>query len=573
MFRNFSLLLAHFLFWISSIPNTARLIFDSNNVERVQRRILQKIVRKNHATAYGQKHGFDTINTVGKYQDLVPVNNYEDLLPFIQEATAGKKRVLTNDPVFLFEPTSGSTSASKLIPYTNGLKQNFRMGLDPWIFSLYVENPELFSGSVHWSLTPSQQEKKYTNGDILIGFAEDEEYFGKLQQWVLNTITTVPREVKQIRDLNLFRYITLLFLIVRRDLRLISIWNPTYLSLLLGELPKIVTNLVKDIGSGEMRKGLLPDTNIRDVLEQKFHRSPSRAKEIQAILLHRDSYGPHEKDGCGKTLYEEIWPELAVISCWCDGTAAFQINEIKKMFPRVKIQPKGLIATEAFVSFPFFSNHSILSVHSHFFEFEEVDTEKVFLAHELKYGNRYKIIVTTSGGLYRYALGDIVEVVGFWRKTPTLRFIGRGDHVVDVVGEKLNEAFVDRSISRLLDDFGVHPVFWMMAPEKLTEGSYRYLLFLEFPQEIEAETFTTLSEAADEALQENYHYSYARKLGQLSPLSTFVIDSNKNGSSSKLFLETCYRLGQQLGAIKPTRLHRYEHWTKEFSGSVLKTNP
>ena len=56
------------------------------------------------------------------------------------------------------------------------------------------------------------------------------------------------------------------------------------------------------------------------------------------------------------------------------------------------------------------------------------------------------VIVTTGGGLWRYRLGDLVEVDGFVAATPSLRFIGRGASVSALCGEKLNETFVTRAI-------------------------------------------------------------------------------------------------------------------------------
>lgn len=569
MFRNISLRVAHLLFWISSIPNALRFVLGSKRVEKIQREVLRQILVQNSSTVYGKQHGFIAITTPKQFRESVPVNTYESLFPFIQEEARGERRTLTDDPIALFELTSGSTSASKLIPYTKGLRQDFRMGLDPWIFSLYLENPELFTGTVYWSLTPAEHEKKFTEGGIPIGFAQDEEYFGKIQQWVLDTIGIVPPEVKEIRDLRTFRYITLLFLLGARDLRFISIWNPTYLSLILGELPEVLPALIEDLKSGTISGVCVLDAAIQDKLKGKIYSDPLRAAELKSILVHRGVTGMDEIDSCGKTLYEEVWPQFALISCWCDGTAASQIPEITRMFPRVRIQPKGLLATEAFVSFPFFGRHSLLSTHSHFFEFEEVDSEKICLAHELRVGNQYRVIVTTSGGLYRYALGDIVAIVGFLRNVPIVRFVGRSNNVVDLVGEKLNESFVSSSVNRILERFGIKGTFWMVAPERLSANSYRYVLFVEIPDGSQGQ-LAKLGTEIEEILQTNYHYNYARKLGQLTQFVVFIINSGDRMACT-IFLETCFRLGQQLGAIKLTRLHRYERWAEEFSGKFVET--
>src|SRR6185369_1456475 len=98
------------------------------------------------------------------------------------------------------------------------------------------------------------------------------------------------------------------------------------------------------------------------------------------------------------------------------------------------IQSKGLLATEAFVSIPWEAQHPV-AVMSHFFEFASANGE-ILLAHELRHGETYSVIVTTAGGLWRYRLGDLVEVDGLAAATPSLRFLGRGTSVTDLCGEK-----------------------------------------------------------------------------------------------------------------------------------------
>ena len=44
-------------------------------------------------------------------------------------------------------------------------------------------------------------------------------------------------------------------------------------------------------------------------------------------------------------------------------------------------------------------------------------------------GRTASLPATTGGGLWRYHLGDLVEVVGFLAATPSLRFLGRGGSV------------------------------------------------------------------------------------------------------------------------------------------------
>ena len=59
------------------------------------------------------------------------------------------------------------------------------------------------------------------------------------------------------------------------------------------------------------------------------------------------------------------------------------------------------------------------------------------------------MVVTTGGGLYRYPLRDVVEVVGFVNECPLLRFVGRARRVSDLVGEKLDESHVSRILQQV----------------------------------------------------------------------------------------------------------------------------
>jgi len=93
------------------------------------------------------------------------------------------------------------------------------------------------------------------------------------------------------------------------------------------------------------------------------------------------------------------------------------------MFPHTYIQPKGLLATEAVVSFPVEGCPApVLAPSSAFFEFIDIEGN-IQLAHQLEAEQSYEVVVTTYGGLYRYALGDVVTVRGYFQQLPCLEFM------------------------------------------------------------------------------------------------------------------------------------------------------
>jgi len=555
---------AHVLFCASSLSCTIRFLLSSVNVHKTQQRILDRIIKENRYTEFGKEHSFDVVSSIAQFQMRVPVRSYDDFLPFINKILVGEQLILTKEPVLLLEPTSGSSGASKLIPYTRSLKSDFHRGINPWIVSLYMQYPSLFSGSMYWAISPLRQKDQLTKYALPVGFQADEDYFNAIQKWVINKVMAVPKEVGEIIDVDTFRYATNLFLVARKDLKLISVWSPTYISFLLKDLPDLLPDILEDLKTRRLSRIRGINQELQKTLEGKIVVGASRIKELEDII----------KSGNGqKTLYEALWPKLTVISAWQDGSAKDQSWEILSMFPHVYIQPKGLLSTEACLSFPFFGNLSVLSVCSHFFEFQKVDeTESTAfcLAHELKTGKRYKAIITTSGGLYRYDLGDIVEVTGFFRSIPIIRFQGRDkDKIVDLVGEKLNENFVDGIVTKTLKRLNLTPRFWMMAPRDYSNGQYGYVLFIEFDYGIPTDMLQILRIKTDTALKGNYHYELARRLGQLIELDLFLINSEDNRSAYEIFLETSYRLGQRLSTMKQTRLHHYIRWNSTFSGYFL----
>ena len=66
----------------------------------------------------------------------MPLSSYDDLEPFITRVAGGEANVLTREAVRRLSPSSGSTRAEKLVPYTRGLRQELSRAVDPWIADL-----------------------------------------------------------------------------------------------------------------------------------------------------------------------------------------------------------------------------------------------------------------------------------------------------------------------------------------------------------------------------------------------------------------------------------------------------
>ena len=480
-----------------------------------QRAILLRYLRENAATAFGRQFRFAEIRGVEEFQARVPLATYADVEPWIDRIVAGEREVLTRAPVRALELTGGSTTAAKRIPYTAAMQREIRRAVAPWVFDLYKDRPRLALGSAYWSITPVALEEERGGGPVKVGFAEDSEYLGGFWKRLVDSTLAVPASVRFARDVDSFRFATLRHLLRRRDLTVISVWHPSFLTLLMAALPRFWDALLREI-------------------------EPGRAAELR---------------GLGPGALTRIWPRLGLISCWGDGHAALHLEEVRQAFPGVEIQPKGLLATEAFVTIPFTGGWPV-AVRSHFFEFldEGRPGDPPCLAHQLETGGVYSVVVTTGGGLYRYRLEDRVEVTGFVRRTPSLRFLGKGGQVSDLCGEKLHESFVAGALERACRRLGVRPRFAMLAPEG--NALPGYVLYLEAAPPVPPE----LAAALEAELSANPQYRACVALGQLAPVKVFRTDKD----AFSLYLRRCQERGQRIGDVKPLALSPLTGWSALF---------
>jgi GH3 auxin-responsive promoter len=517
--------------WMLKCAGEARAFRQATRrVAESQSQVLAAILHRNRDTEFGRAQRFRYLKDARDYQKCVPLSRYDDYAEPIQRIAAGQANVLTRDRVELLEPTSGTTAGEKLIPYTAGLRRQFQRAVAAWIYDLFRRRPAVRRGRAYWSISPVVCGARRTSAGIPIGFDDDAAYLGTLERRALERLLVVPSAVARLRDMETFRYQTLLHLLSAEDLTLISIWNPSFLTALVAPLSERQDRLRFDL--------------------RRQNRSSGRASTLERIF--RSNLSLPEK-------LRLVWPRLALISCWTDAAAAHYLRELREYFPAVEIQPKGLLATEAFVSFPLVGRAaSVLALRSHFFEFQQADGEPCLGAHELELGRRYAVVITTGGGLYRYQLDDQVEVAGFENACPLVRFLGKSNCTSDLVGEKLAEPHVRAVLERLFVAHGLSPRFALLAPVVGRPAHYR--LFL---QGVGLGECGALQGGLEAGLEENPHYRYAVQLKQLAPVEIEVLDP-RGEAGWRIYERRCLARGRRAGNVKPMALDNWTGWSAEF---------
>lgn len=513
------------------VPAYRRFFMSIQDIPAAQERLLMHTLRANEKTRYGKEFGFGAINTITDFQNRVPVVDYEDLRPWIDDIAKGAQQVLTTEPVRMMERTSGSTGKNKLIPYTQGLLNQFSEATHAWQLDLFLHQPGLIGTTSYWSISPSFQGEKTTQGGIPIGFEDDTEYFNPLLRWALKQNLAVPASVKQISDWQEWKLQTSLSLIKSADLGLISVWSPTFILNLLQFFAENAAEIIRSL-------------------------DPESRRRFESSLMD------------GVCHAEILWPKLRLVSCWNDGVSAQFTPTLRQHFPSIRLQGKGLLATEGVVTFPLLQHPcstdnegglhgGVVAVNSHFFEFLQVDSpnDRPLLVNELRIGGLYSPIITTAGGLYRYHLKDVVKCSGYAGRLPILEFVGKYDRVSDVCGEKLHASLIESHLHQAKQGLGINTAFTLVAPRLGTPANYT--LFIE--SSASDEMLDALTQRVETQLCESHHYRYARDLGQLSPLGWQRV--TKGWST---FQSTLLSTGMRLGDIKPTCLDARFDWHEIF---------
>lgn len=400
---------------------------------------LRELLEKNEDSAFGRAHDFSAIHSPDDFRAAIPPMDYEDHRSWIERAANGEEGVLACDRILGFEKTSGTSSKAKWIPISDGLRQEFARGLASWFMGWRQRRPEVFAGRAYWAISPPGMKPETTPGGLPLGMTSDAAYFPDDVGEKLAGWLVMP-ELSG-RPEAVFGE-TAAALLAAPDLSVISVWSPTFL-------------LGIDAALRRMR---------------------------------------------GDFSWRDLWPRLALVSCWADASSAPWIPFLTDRLGGIPIEAKGLLATEGITSVPDAIDGSPrLASECHWHEF--IDEDGCFTQiTDLKLGMIYEVLITTGGGLFRYRSGDRVRVTGTGADgLPRLRFVGRTGGVSDLVGEKLTEG-------QVIDALVASGSRGFMVADR---GRLGYVLWLEE---------SLRAEAVELVLRRNPYFDQALALRQLGPL-------------------------------------------------------
>jgi hypothetical protein len=207
----------------------------------------------------------------------------------------------------------------------------------------------------------------------------------------------------------------------------------------------------------------------------------------------------------------------------------------------------------------------IPTIHESFFEFVPVAEHggsdvKYLLVDELELGEQYYVYVTTQEGLYRYFMNDIVEVNGFFHKTPSIQFVQKGKGVVNLTGEKLYEGQVIEAIERLRAAMSLRFDFFILLGD---ERELQYRLYIDCEPSGRAEVVAVFEEALREL---NVEFETKRESGRLKETQVSFVASG----TYEAYKEHCIANGQREGQFKYMVLQNERDCEFDFADHELE---
>src|SRR5690606_23771917 len=158
-------------------------------------------------------------------------------------------------------------------------------------------------------------------------------------------------------------------------------------------------SLLEHLAAGTLPADLNLSETERQLMARLQQPQPKRAAELRQLYAQTGQLAP-----------EAPWNKLELLVCWKSSGAGSLLPELQRYFPTVTVRDAVYSATEGWCNVPYTDKviGGPLAIHAHFYEFIEAGSEgPVKLVQDLQAGKQYRILYTTSGGMYRYDIGDI----------------------------------------------------------------------------------------------------------------------------------------------------------------------
>lgn len=477
-----------------------------NDPVSTQFTVWQDLIAAGQYTDFGRLFGFSEIQSLEDFKEKIPVQDYESIKPFIERMMQGEENVLWNTPINWFAKSSGTTSdKSKFIPVSDeSLKENHYKASKDVLSLYYVSHPEsdLLTGK-----------GLVIGGSHQISSINNDVHYGDLSAVVLQNS---PFWSTWIRTPDL-------------SIALMDEW----------------------------------ESKIEKLAQTTIHENVTSMAGVPTwliVLLRRIL------EITGKSTISEVWPSLEL---YMHGGVSFV--PYKQQFEKLIGKPINYLemynASEGF----FAAQDDIgkegmllMCDHGIFYEFMPVSEfegeQKTVQLNEVELGKNYALVISTTGGLWRYLVGDTIQ---FTSLCPfRIKVSGRLKHFINAFGEEVIVDNSDKAIATasektntIVNDYTAAPIYFS------EDGNGAHEWLIEFEKEPkDLQQFTYELDSALKSINSDYEAKRHRDIALRMPIIKSV---PKNTFSN--WLNSKGKLG---GQHKVPRLSNDRNFIEEITSFI-----
>lgn len=387
--------------------------------------ILKMLLKHGRNTVFGKEHRLDLVTDQAGFAQAVPVRDYEQFKPYIEQIKEGKQNILWKGRPIYFAKTSGTTSGVKYIPITkDSIDNHINTARNALLCYMAETGNSAFASGKMIFLSGSPELERVGNiptgrlSGIVNHHVPSYLRANQLPSYETNCIEDWESKLDKIVQETL-----------NKDMTLIS-GIPPWMQMYFDRLNE---------KSGKKVSELFPNFSV--MVQGGVNFEPYKARMFESIGKKIDSI--------------ELFPAS-------EGFFAFQDSQ----------NAEGLLLnTNSGIYYEFIPVGEIFSENPTRLSLKEVKT-----------GENYAMIINSNAGLWGYNLGDTVKFVS----TDPYRLLvtGRIKHFISafgehVIGEEVEQALLKASSEEQakITEFTVAP---MIQQEK---GKSYHEWFIEFEQE------------------------------------------------------------------------------------------
>ncbi len=412
-----------------------------------QESILKYLLKMGKSTEFGKAHHLASVNSFDEFQKAVPIRDYEQMKPYIEQIKEGKHNILWKGKPIYLAKTSGTTSGVKYIPIT---KESIPNHINTARNALLCYMGETGNSA-------------FANGKMIFLSGSPE----------LERVAEIPTG------------------------RLSGIVNhhiPSYLRS--NQLPSYEANCIEDwetkldrIVAETIHQDMTLISGIPPWMQMYFDRLIEKGdKKISALFPNFSvmvqggvNFEPYKAK-----LFESIGKKIDSIELFpaSEGFFAFQDSQ----------HAEGLLLnTNSGIYFEFVPADQI---------FNENPTR--LSLKEVKIGENYALIINSNAGLWGYNIGDTVKFVSL--NPYRIVVSGRIKHFISAFGEHVIGEEVDSALLKAANEMEVSITEFTVAPMiQQAEGKSYHEWFIEF--EKAPASILEFAEKLDQELrQKNVYY-------------------------------------------------------------------